>query len=412
MPGPLGIKPAANHTPVLPDNDLAMCTPMMLNHDELLASVCIVVKGNSQLVLFDPEDQFNILDTVDIPERNGLTDPSGGWYTRMDEQGRPIVATPAQDVRIYQVVKDQENPRWNLEETWELKDHLPKGVSPLDVVPDWQGNYWFMTGYGHVGYINRETGSVDVRQLGDGSEKFGTALAVNSEAAFILSTKALYRLEATKDSKVDVRWSFDYGQAATKNGDLTAPTLLDDGKLIAFGLNDGSEQGRTAVLRTSGKLLTKEERTVCKHPMFKPNKSFLDNSMVGYGKSLVIQNNFGGVFFELVEYEPGLARVDVREDYSGCDTVWEDYTVSSQVPPRLSTGDGYVYQYSRKVGTPDDVHVWYLSAHDFKTGEVASELLIGSGMGLDNPMLSMDLLPGNVMVGGVRNGIVTLSDKR
>ncbi|KEQ14076.1 hypothetical protein [Endozoicomonas numazuensis] len=144
--------------------------------------------------------------------------------------------------------------------------------------------------------------------------------------------------------------------------------------------------------------------------MFKPGKSFLDNTMVGYDKSLIVQNNFGGAFYELVEYEPGLARVDVRDDYSDCDTIWENYTVSSQTPPRLSTGDGHVYQYSRKMGTPEDVHAWYLSAHDFETGAVSSELFVASGERADNPMLSIDFMPENVMVSGVRNGILILSD--
>ena len=54
--------------------------------------------------------------------------------------------------------------------------------------------------------------------------------------------------------------------------------------------------------------------------------------------------------------------------------------------------------------------MWYLSAHDFETGKVASELFIGSGERLDNPMLSIDFMPGGVMVGGVHNGIVTLRD--
>jgi hypothetical protein len=207
------------------------------------------------------------------------------------------------------------------------------------------------------------------------------------------------------------RWRFEYGQSNSINGDLTAPTLFDNGKLVAFGLNDdASPIGRVMVLKTDATGLSHEARVVCAHDVFKPGKSFLDNTFVGYGKSLVIQNNFGGTFFELVEYEPGLTRVDVREDYSGCDTVWEDYSVSSQVPPKLSTADGHVYQYSRRMNTGDDTHAWYLSATDFNTGKTVSEVFVGSGERLDNPMLSIDFLPGGIMVGGVRNGIVVLQD--
>ena len=410
LPGPLGINPRTVYTPALPGDDLAMCTPLLRGLDELMSSVCIAISGPSQLVLFDPSNDFAVLAKADIPARKSLSDPSGGWYTRMDQLGRPIVATPNQDVRVYEVLKEDGQYRWQIAERWDLKDHLPEGISPLDVVPDWQGNYWFMTGYGQVGYINRQTGKIDAIQLGDGDEVFGTALAVTREAAFLLGTNALYRLEVDGNSKVGIRWAFDYGQSATTNGDLTAPTVFDGGKLIAFGLNDGRERGRAMVLKTTADDISKDQRTVCQQPVFKPGKSFLDNTMVGYDKSLVVQNNFGGIFYELLEYEPGLARVDVRDDYSGCDTIWEDYTVSSQTPPRLSTGDGHVYQYARKRGTDDDVHVWYLAAHDFETGAVDSQIFIASGERADNPMLSIDFLPGNVMVSGVRNGMLALSD--
>ena len=112
----------------------------------------------------------------------------------------------------------------------------------------------------------------------------------------------------------------------------------------------------------------------------------------------------------MLDFEPGLARVDVREDYSGCDLIWEDYTIASQVPPRLSTGDGHIYLYARERGTPEDVHAFYLTALDFQTGEVASELFVGTGRAIDNPMLSSDFWPGGVYVGGIRNGIITLRD--
>ena len=132
--------------------------------------------------------------------------------------------------------------------------------------------------------------------------------------------------------------------------------------------------------------------------------------MAAYGRSIIAQNNFGGAFYEVGPFEPGLARVDVRADYSGCDIVWQDDTISSQVPPRLSTGDGHVWLYSYRRGEPEDVHAYYLTALDFETGDVVSEIFVASGKRMDNPMLSIDFLPGGVMVGGVRNGILSVCD--
>jgi hypothetical protein len=49
-------------------------------------------------------------------------------------------------------------------------------------------------------------------------------------------------------------------------------------------------------------------------------------------------------------------------------------------------------------------------ATDFETGEVVSEIFVADGKRMDSPLLSVDFLPGGVMVGGVRNGIISGCD--
>ena len=264
------------------------------------------------------------------------------------------------------------------------------------------------SGFAHVGYIDRERSVVEVVELGDGDETIGAALTVGPEGAYILTSRALYLMVAGADGRPTPQWRWDYGEAG--GVDLSTPTLLDEGRLLAFSIDGVGEQSLLMVINTAAVQLDDAERVVCRMPMFKPNKSSMKNTLVGYGRSIVAQNNWGGEFFELMDFEPGLARVDVRADHSGCDLIWEDYTLASQVPPRLSTGDGHVYLYSRRRNTPEDAHAWYLSAVDFETGAVASELFLGSGKAIDSPMLSSNFWPGRVYVAGVRNGIVTLRD--
>jgi hypothetical protein len=406
LPGPLGLQPIAQVVQVLED-DISMCTPLMRDLQDRLASVCISLSGPSHLVLFDPRDDFRILARTEIPKRRSLIDPAGGWYSRMDHLGRPVVPTPAQDVRVYEVLEDGDSLRWNIAEQWDLSAVLPKDVSASDVVPDWQGNYWFISGFGHLGYIDRRSGAIDVIELGGGDETIGAALTVGPDAAYVLTSKALYRLHASPTGP-QVAWRWDYGAAG--GVDLSTPTLIDQGSLIAFSINGQGDRGLLLVLETGAEAMPDADREVCRMPLFKPGRSDMKNTLMGYGRSLVAENNWGGDFFELLDFEPGLARVDVREDHSGCDLVWEDYTIASQVPPRLSTGDGHIYLYARERGTPDDLHAFYLTAIDFETGEVVSELFVGTGRAIDNPMLSSDFWPGGVYVGGIRNGIITLRD--
>ncbi len=180
----------------------------------------------------------------------------------------------------------------------------------------------------------------------------------------------------------------------------TEPKVRDQGELIAFSIDGRGEHSQLIVLKAGAEAMTPEQRAVCELPVFEAGRSSIKNTVIGYGRSVIAQNNWGAEFFEITDYEPGLVRVDVRADHSGCDLVWEENTIASQVPPRLSTADGHVYLYSRKRGTDSDVHAWYLSAIDDRTGEVVSELFVGSGKRLDSPMLSVNFWPGRVAVVG------------
>jgi hypothetical protein len=241
----------------------------------------------------------------------------------------------------------------------------------------------------------------------DGVEVIGAAFAVGPEGVYVLTSKAMYMFSLMNGVPAQ-RWRWEYGDL--ENPDLSTPTLHDEGRLVSFSINHGDGTSELVVMKTSAEDMDAEDRLVCRMDMFVPGKSAIQNTLMGYGRSLVAENNYGGAFYEVGAFEPGLARVDVREDYSGCDIVWEDYTISSQVPPRLSTGDGHIWLYSHRRGEADDVHAYYLTAIDFETGEVVSETFVASGKRMDNPMLSVDFLPGGVMVGGVRNGIISVCD--
>ena len=224
----------------------------------------------------------------------------------------------------------------------------------------------------------------------------------------MLTSKAMYMFDLDRCGNPSPNWRWAYGDL--ENPDLSTPTLFDAGRLVAFSINYSDATSELVVLRTTAEEITDEDRLVCRMGMFEPGRSAIQNTVMAHGRSIVAQNNYGGAFYEVGDFEPGLARVDVREDHSGCDLIWQDSTISSQVPPRLSTGDGHVWLYSHRRDQPEEVHAVYLTALDFETGAVVSETFVASGKRMDNPMLSIDFLPGGVMVGGVRNGILSVCD--
>lgn len=416
LPGPLGLNPLVRHIQVSEEETRA-CTPLLLDTDGYLASLCISPLSQSELVLFDPNDDFKILARTLVPERGALLDPAGGWYTRMDDHGRPLVPTATQELRAYKAVETDGTFEWTIDEQWDLSELLPRGMSASDVIPSFTGGYWYISGFAHIGHLDPATGEGSTVWLNTQDnidrgvyELAGVALTVGPEGAYFLTNAAIYMFDLDEQGAPRQRWRWEYDPLA-RGVDLSTPTLHDEGRLVTFSIND-IEAGTTelVVLKTSAEPMTFEERQVCRMSMFREGTAAIKNTTMGYHRSIVAENNHGGDFYEVGDFPPGISRVDVREDYSGCDLIWENYDVSSQVPPRLSTGDGHIWLYSHRMGQGEDVHAYYLTALDFETGEIDSQVFLGSGKRIDNPMLSVDFLEGGVMITGVRNGIMTMCD--
>jgi hypothetical protein len=149
---------------------------------------------------------------------------------------------------------------------------------------------------------------------------------------------------------------------------------------------------------------------VCKIPVFKPGKGSLENSFIGYDHSVVIENNKGlAVFGDSSNGESGITRVDIRRDLSGCDTVWENYTVRAGTGAKLSTETGLIYVHELLLDT-GWVNAWYVTALDFESGEVAWRHYLGSGKQWDNAMLTMSIGPDGLLTSGTFGGLISIRD--
>jgi hypothetical protein len=118
--------------------------------------------------------------------------------------------------------------------------------------------------------------------------------------------------------------------------------------------------------------------------MFEEGASATENSPIGYGNDLVLENNAGypGPFGDPLLTVAGLSRVHVKEDYSGCELVWHTEEFRAQTTPRLSTANGLVYTYSVVAGQPVHgipTYGWYFGALEWHTGERVYEVWVGSG---------------------------------
>jgi outer membrane protein assembly factor BamB len=103
-------------------------------------------------------------------------------------------------------------------------------------------------------------------------------------------------------------------------------------------------------------------------------------------------------------------RIDIDPDGKGCTKVWANYEVASTVSGKLSTRNGLLYLYTRKM--ENNVDVYYFTAMDFRTGQVVWEKKVGSGFRFDHYYEALLLGPDATIFMGVYDGLVTIRDSR
>src|SRR5688500_636132 len=147
-------------------------------------------------------------------------------------------------------------------------------------------------------------------------------------------------------------------------------------------------------------------RRVCKEPLFEESASATDQSLIGAGRTLIAENNFG-YSIAATEFggttEPGLQAVRVRRGLEGCRTVWRSDEIAPSVVPKASARTGLVYTYTKPEGSATD-DPWYLTALDFETGETVWSRLAGEGLGFNNNYAPITIGPKGRIYLGVLGG--------
>ena len=414
-PGPLGNKTVARHRQF---SALFGIVPN-ISFDSQGRLISVALHWNSvHLHLLDPET-LETLAEYELPAKKSR-DNSGGGYFHLDNQDRPIIAPNDNTIKIFDVVEKDGKLEWKIVEDYDLGDLLPEGAHIHDVMPDWSGkNLWFVTTGNYIGYRDQRDGSFHTYQFPEKDEVVQNSFAVAEDGIYMVSTHALYRFEIDPETRKPVpSWREPYERGKEQkvgtlsHGSGTSPTLIGD-DLVAIA-DDGSPSTNIMVYKRLKDV--EGPRQICKTPIFKPGKSATENSLVVYGNSMIVQNDFGHDFQgNALTTEPGVTRVDVREDRSGCDTVWES-NLRSQSLPRLSTATGLVYIYTFKLPFEGArTGGWYMTALDYKTGEELWDRLIGPGSGgitdkYSSVTAPVVLGPNGAAYVGIRTGIVMAKD--
>jgi hypothetical protein len=370
-----------------------------------------------KLLLLEPRT-LETLAVLPLPPRapgggNPFTDFAGGGYFYLDPRDRAVIPTTSRHVFV--VRQTGGGTGFEIERDHDLSGVVLPGDKIISALPDWGGRLWFASTHGVVGTIDPASGAVRSRPLG---ETIANSFAVDDTGAvYVVSDVALYRLEAGAAGVPEVVWRERYentglqkpGQASAGSG--TTPTLMGDG-LVA--ITDNADPMNVLVYRRGRSV--GGPRRICRQPVFERGASATDQSLIGTGRSVVVENNHGYSGPAATQQggttTPGLERVDL-DPGGGCHRAWRSNERAPSVVPKLSAANGLVYTYTKDPQPSDpSADAWYLTALDFETGRTVYKRLGGEGLGHNNNYAPVTLGPDGTAYVGVLGGLIALRDKR
>lgn len=413
--GPLGRDPVATSAQMPP----ALCGSLTFDSHGRIVSVCPSLFAPPQARVIDPQT-LEILATYDMPFN---TDPpgqkayqnfAGGGYLFLDGQDRIWSATKTGHLFVLQVAEDGRSI--TLLDDYDLTSVLEDDERITSALPDFQGRIWFVSKRnGKVGVLDTTTRAIESVRLG---EDIQNSFTVDRRAVYIVSSKSMYRFSAGADNRPVVDWKHTYQNSGVVKpsqadaGSGTTPTIIGGGFVA---ITDNADPMNVVVYRTWKKLERGRRRVVCQVPVFDKGASATENSLMGAGRSLFVENNYGyqdpfGPSSGALT-TPGFARIDVRKDGKGCRKVWETAVERApSVVPKLSTATGLIYTYTRDEDPQGGGQPYFWTAIDAHTGATAFKVYAGSGLGFNNNYAGLALGPDGTAYLAVTGGLVSLRD--
>jgi len=380
-------------------------------------------------------DSLKILASYDLVVSSEL----GGIYTYLDNNNSVVAIDGSRTLKFIQGVYSQEEYSLSLTKEVDLSPYINEGDSAAGLVPDWQGNTWYATVEGYVGFINAETEKGDVLKLNkfnQSSESVKNTISSCPEGVVVATTYGIYFLKIV-DELISLVWykPYDIG-VGRKPGMLswgtgTSPTFFGPDKgyeyvtIVDNHYGDDPEgdgnYSNLCVYRTSDGL------EYPKQPINTSAKgegnSASEASVVAFGNSLFVTNTYGYDYPSSIvdpkdsipksaDFVGGLMRFDFDGENLLQKWVKSDLFVASV--PRLAVNENKLYTFSLgKLTNPTkDGNNLYYSVLDSETGDLIVNMRYSSLVGnLKQPMGMVIVIYNNAVYQGTINGIIKVSCK-
>jgi hypothetical protein len=409
--GPLGHSPDTLSTAIG-----RVCVTVTFDRKGRLVATCSSLAG-AHLFMFDPVTldtlaEFPLPFLAPPPGQDPFTNSTGGAYFYLDKKDRAVIATADRHIWIVGEAAGP-TPGFALERDFDLSDTL--GDDRItSVLPDWGGRLWFVGRYaGTVGVLVPDSGEVRATHIG---EEIENSFAIDRQGVYIVSDVSMYRFDLDATGTPAVTWSEPYQNSGVQKvgqfnaGSGTTPTLLHGGYVA---ITDNADPMNVVVYRSAATLEPGQSRVVCEVPVFGAGASGTENSLIGVGNSLIVENNFGYYVTTTLNgglTSPGMTRIDIDGD--GCHVVWTNTTERvPSVVSKVSTRTGLIYTFTKD---PDPINptvdAWFWAALDFRTGALVWKQLAGTGLGFNNHYAGIVLgRDGTAYVGAV-GGLLAIRD--
>jgi hypothetical protein len=408
--GPLGRSPQVLSTMLGAD-----CASVAFDRLGRVLSVCVGLYSRT-LYMFDPHTLATLASfplpprSIDSSSSNIFQSFGGGGYFYLDNNDRVVVPTTSRHVYVVAETGGAAAPGFSLARDYDLSAIVPAGDPITSVLPDWTGRMWAESFNGILVTIDPSSGALHSLALHEETEN---SFAVDETGGvFVVSTRALYRLDAAPSGAPAITW-----QAPYPNSQIHKPGQVDAGSGSTptvqgpyVTITDNGNPMDVVVFKRARRIAGSRE--VCVQPVFGPGNSADENSLIGIGRVMIAENNYGYTGPQDTEggraTAPGLERVDINDDGRGCHVVWETNAVS--VPTtvsKLSLASGLEYTYTKGTQVSDP---WYFTAVDLRTGRVVYQQLAGTGLGFNNNYAPVTIGPDGSAYVGVLGGLVEVRD--
>jgi hypothetical protein len=398
----------------------SVCGSLAFDRKGRIVSVCPSTVAPPVLRLFDPKT-LNVLAQYVMPA--GLPAPpgtpryqdfTGGGYFFLDKRDRVWSATKANHLFVLAEAADGRSFRKVAD--YDLSPAVTGDERITSALPDFRGRIWFVTKKdGKVGVFDIRTRRIRLLRTG---EEIENSFAVGRDAIYVVSDRHMYRFSANRRGRPRLDWKATYrnsgihkpGQVDAGSG--TTPTILPGG-LVA--ITDNADPMDVVVYRTRARLRRHQRRTVCQVPVFGRGASATENSLIGAGRSLIVENNYGyqdpfGPSAGALSL-PGFARVDISRRRNACRVVWTNRTERApSVVPKLSTKTQLVYAYTQDAN-PLGGQTWSWVGISARTGRTAFKVPAGEGLTGNNNYAGIAIGPDGDAYLGTIGGLRALRQR-